>query len=243
MYTVILLNIANILYMVCYGVRDVLWLRILAVAAMLIIMPYYLFHHRSPDTGPIAWNCVFIAINVFWITLLMRERRPPKLTEEQRRLYSLVFSKTCSERKMLRLLSAGSWQTAADGGVLVPKNVILDELILVYSGAAAVLIDGKRIAKLMPGDFAGEMSFLTKGATVAEVVAEGPVRFVRWQRDDLMRLFHKHSELKIAMYEVIGNDLVEKLTSSAHKIPTLTISLSSQAVLEMQDDSTTEDHR
>ncbi len=56
------------------------------------------------------------------------------------------------------------------------------------------------------------MSFLTQNKTVADVVAIGPVRYLAWSREALEGLFASKLELKSAIHEIIGRDLVEKLT-------------------------------
>lgn len=40
---------------------------------------------------PIVWNLVFMAINIFWITKLILERRSVHFTDDERRLYDLAL--------------------------------------------------------------------------------------------------------------------------------------------------------
>jgi hypothetical protein len=58
------LHAANILLLVAYSVRDILWLRLFAVAASLISLPYFIFQ-PEPLWEPIIWSSVFAAINSF----------------------------------------------------------------------------------------------------------------------------------------------------------------------------------
>ncbi len=81
----ILLNTANVLYIFCYGVRDVLWLRVLAVSAMFLLLPFYA-NQLEPMYECMGWQAVFIAINAFWIIVIIRERRPPVMTEAETRV-------------------------------------------------------------------------------------------------------------------------------------------------------------
>ena len=77
----------------------------------------------------------------------------------------------------------------------------------------SVQVDGREVASLNSGKLVGEMSFLTRNKTVADVVAAGPVRYLSWHRDVLEGLFQSKVELKSAVHEVIGRDLVHKLIS------------------------------
>ena len=211
-----LLNSANVLYVFCYGVRDVLWLRILAVAAMLLLLPYY---YMFDMYGCIYWQLVFMAINLFWIILILMERRPPVMTADQRSLYNTVFKGCCSAKDMVRLLNHAEWKDATLGTKLIEKDTEPDQLLLIHNGAATVEVNGQEVAKLGSGDLVGEMSFLTQCKTVADVISIGPIKYLSWKRDILEKLFHSKIELKSAFHEVIGRDLVQKLISPHKEIP------------------------
>ena len=70
-----LINIANILYLFSYLVRDILWLRILTVIAASCLIPYFYFR-PDPLIIAIYWNLLFTSLNIFWIGRLLIERRP-----------------------------------------------------------------------------------------------------------------------------------------------------------------------
>jgi hypothetical protein len=212
MLNLILLNAANILYIFCYGVRDVLWLRILAVAAMLLLLPYYALQ-IVPMTECMIWQGVFIAINVYWIIVIIRERRPPQLSDDELRLFVDVFQGCCSARDMQRLVAAASWETAADGAVLIKHNTDPKKLFIIRKGRASVQVNGEHIAFCGKDNIVGDMSFLTHEKTVADVIADGPVEYLSWPRDVLERMFESKAELKSAIHEVIGRDLIKKLIS------------------------------
>lgn len=217
--TLIFLNVANVLYVVCYLVKDVLLLRILAVAAMLAIIPYYWLHHSNgPMFEPLVWNGVFMAINVFWIVMIFRERQPPRLTEDEKDLYETTFRKVCSERDMLRILELAQWKEAAKGDLIIKANTESNLLMLIHSGKASVRVEGKRIAQLSAGDLGAEMSFITGQKTNADVIADGPLRYIVWTRGDLLSLFDQRPELRNAVYQLIGHDLVAKLSSTHSRV-------------------------
>ena len=49
------LNLANVILVVGYSVRDMLWLRLLAVASSFIALPYF-FLQPTPLRTPILWS-------------------------------------------------------------------------------------------------------------------------------------------------------------------------------------------
>ncbi|HMP08038.1 MAG TPA: hypothetical protein PJ982_16945, partial [Lacipirellulaceae bacterium] len=76
-----LLHLGNVLYLVAYSVRDMLWLRIITVIATLCLMPYYYFRDE-PLYAPIAWCTLFTLVNLVQIAILILEKRPVFLGEE-----------------------------------------------------------------------------------------------------------------------------------------------------------------
>jgi hypothetical protein len=58
-----LVHFSNILLLVAYSVRDILWLRWFAVASALTGMPYYLLQ-GTVLWPPVVWGLVFSASNL-----------------------------------------------------------------------------------------------------------------------------------------------------------------------------------
>ena len=86
-------------------------------------------------------------------------------------------------------------------------------MLVLASGRAAVTVRGREVAMLHPGQFAGEMSFLTGAPTTAAVEVVEPVRFVSWATPDLERFLGKHPPLRAALQLVLGRDLAAKVLS------------------------------
>jgi len=76
------IHFANVLYLFSYIMRDILWLRVLTVAAACFLIPYFYFR-PDPLLPAIYWNLVFTSLNVFWICRLLLERRPVKLSDDK----------------------------------------------------------------------------------------------------------------------------------------------------------------
>ncbi len=221
--TQLCLNFSNILYLVSYGVRDVLMLRILSVCAMLVAMPYYFWHQGQTAWIPIYWNSAFMMLNTGWIVRLILDRLPPRFTPDERKLYEYAFHHSCTPREMLQLLSQGEWREAQTGDVLARHGEVADRLIVVHTGEASARIRGREVARLRDGDLIGEMSFLTNAPMVADTIALGPVRYVCWQRKELDHLLERRLDLKVAIQAMIGQNLVERLSGSMPNVPELSM--------------------
>ena len=68
-YADYLVHFSNILMLLAYSVKDILWLRWFAVAAALTNIPYFLLQ-PTRLWPPILWAAIFTAINLYQILLL-----------------------------------------------------------------------------------------------------------------------------------------------------------------------------
>jgi len=68
------INVANVLYLMSYFVRDIIALRILTMAGAVLVSLYF-YSQPMPMMTPVYWNIVFILINMGWTLRLLRQRR------------------------------------------------------------------------------------------------------------------------------------------------------------------------
>jgi Popeye protein conserved region len=202
-------HLANVLYVVSYLVTDILWLRVLAVAGGLSSLTWTLTA-PTPSATFIGWTLVYNTINVVQIARLWQERRPVRLEAAAQSLYAAAF-RTLTPREFQRLLAAGRWQESPAKTVLIEQGTSPGRMLVLAAGRAAVKANGREIATLGPGQFAGEMSYLTGSRTTAAVETVEPARFVSWATPDLERLLGRHPELRTALQLVLGRDLATKL--------------------------------
>jgi hypothetical protein len=212
MTMVVFIHIANAIYLASYLVKDILWLRILTVAAGLVILGYYAWM-PMPIWAGVGWNILFLAINLRQIQVLLMERRPVTLRPDEMHLYKQTFRRL-TEREFAKLLAIGQWKEVGAGERLVRHGEALHELMVLASGRARFEIDGRSTGELRAGCLVGEMSFLSGKAPNADVVAMEPTRTVTWQDDVLRKLLDANAELRAGVQEVIGEDLSAKLQPS-----------------------------
>ena len=86
------------------------------------------------------------------------------------------------------------------GARVIREGLGGEAFYVITSGEAAVQIDGQERARLQPGDFFGEVSILTGGATAADVVAETEeLRCAVLPGAELVPLLLAHPELAVQM--------------------------------------------
>ncbi|HEX2932133.1 MAG TPA: hypothetical protein VHV54_20575, partial [Candidatus Binatia bacterium] len=148
-----LVHFSNVLLLVAYSVRDILWLRWFAVAAALTNIPYFLLQ-GTVLWPPVLWALVFTAINLYQIARLYIERRPVVLSEEEQKLYDLGFH-SLRPREFVALSLVGEWKSAEAGKRVVTEGQPVSSLCIAITGSAEVCKEGQRVGTLNPGYIIG----------------------------------------------------------------------------------------
>jgi CRP-like cAMP-binding protein len=203
------INVANIMMLLAYTVRDILWLRLLAVSSSLIAIPYFALQ-PTPQRVPIAWSVIFAGINLFQSWRLFLERRPVKLTREEEEVRRLAFP-DLSPRKVLQILSIGSWNTVEPGERLLQSGKRADATSLIVHGKVQVRKDGRVLGELGAGDVVGSALLLSGAVADVDAVAVEPVRDVRWLTGTLERYLHANPDTRIVLQRYLARDLASKV--------------------------------
>jgi hypothetical protein len=203
------IHAANILLLAAYSVRDILWLRLFAVASSLAAIPYFVFQ-PTPLWAPISWSVVFAAINLFQSWRLFVDRRPVKLTPEEEAVRRLAF-RDLPPRKVLQVLSIGSWTSADTGERLIEHGKCPDAISLIIRGKVQVARDGCILGELVAGNLVGSALLLSGVPADVDAVAAEPIRAVRWELETLERYLNVNPETRIIMQRHLALDLAGKL--------------------------------
>jgi hypothetical protein len=212
---VVWITSANILYLVSYTVRDILWLRILTVVAALLLIPYYEMQ-PTPLTDAIYWNVVFIAINVYWIIRLFIERRPVHFTADEARLKAISFP-TLTDREAKKLFAVGEWDDVAPGLSLVQRDNQTQRFSVILRGSADVLHDRTKISELGQGQFVGTIDLQANDLTL-DVLVRKEVRAMCWARDILQNFVTKRPDVDLALERSVGLEVQNLLGSTLTKL-------------------------
>lgn len=97
------IHAANVLYLVSYLTRDIMWLRLLTCCGLILGIAFFTCQPK-PFYWPCAWQVVFLGINVVQIRRLIYERRRVKLSVDREQVAREAF-KDLSRDEMLNLLT------------------------------------------------------------------------------------------------------------------------------------------
>jgi hypothetical protein len=203
------LNIANVILLVGYSVRDILWLRLLAVASSLMAIPYFALQ-PTPLRTPIIWSALFAVINLFQSWRLFVERRPIKLTPEEDEVRRLVFP-DLPPRKILEVLHLGVWTTEKTGERLIQSGKSLETISLVVQGKVRIARGERALGELVAGNFVGSALLLSGVPSDVDAVVIEPVRALCWEVTTLQSYLNANPETRVAMLRHLSRDLSGKV--------------------------------
>ena len=214
------IHAANVLLLVAYSVRDILWLRLFAVAASLISIPYFMLQ-PTMLWAPLSWSVVFAGINLLQSWRLYIERRPVKLTAEEGEIRRLVF-RDLPPRKVLQVLNIGSWATLEVGERLLERGKLPDAVSLIVRGKVQVIREGRVLGELIAGNVVGSALILSGVPSEVDAVTVEPGRAMRWELGALERYLTANPETRTVMLRHLARDLagkVERVAAASSKPP------------------------
>jgi hypothetical protein len=207
------LHAANILLLIAYSVRDILWLRLFAVAASLISLPYFI-RQPEPLWEPIIWSSVFAAINSFQAWRIFVERRPVKLTPEEEEIRRLVFPDLPS-RQVLQILSIGVWANVEIGERMLERGKSVKAISVIVRGKVRVTRDDRVFGEFVAGHIVGSALLLSGVTADVDAVVVEPVRCMRWEVEPLDRYLAANPETRIVLQKYLARDLAGKVLATA----------------------------
>jgi CRP-like cAMP-binding protein len=208
----IFLHIANVMYLGAYLVKDMVWLRVLSIVGGLCLIAAFVL--RSPPMwDSVAWDAVFVLINVVQIVRLAAERRKVRFTGEEQSLYQLVF-RSLTQREYKGLLALGTWETFDAGTTVIERGKELGTVRVVLSGFVEVRDQERLLCSLGAGQFVGEMAYLTDEHPAADVLATETVRVFTWPSAKLRTFLADRIEVRAQVQTILGADLVRKLKAA-----------------------------
>ena len=110
---------------------------------------------------------------------------------EESKLKSVALFTGLSRRELKRLSAVTDEVLLLRGTRLINEGAFSHEFLLISSGAAEVRREGKLLAKLGPGDFAGEIGVMRDARRNASVVATTDITAIVMTDRDLRQIAHE----------------------------------------------------
>jgi CRP-like cAMP-binding protein len=204
-----LVHFSNVLLLVSYSVRDMLWLRWFAVAAAITNIPYFLL---QPDVlwPPVLWATVFTGINLVQIARLYLARRPVVLSEDEQTLYDMGFH-SLRPREFVSFLMAGAWRDTDAGETLLAEGSPAASICIPIRGKVNFSQGGRTVAIVAPGSIIGTASALSGDSSTVTATMTERGRCMCWRLNDLRAFIDRRPDLRVALQGLVSRDLAAKV--------------------------------
>lgn len=218
--------IARVLYwigcglsFVSYAVRNMLLLRILAIANCLLIIPYYIFISNMA-LEPIAMAGIIVIINVVNSYALIKSKKPPILNEVEQELHKNVFS-SIDPKSMLKLISIGEWVNSKANEKVIVEGKVNTSIIILFSGGANVYVEDNLVSHLDKYRFCGEMTYVTNSVSAsASIIVPTDTKLLKFEFEKLEKLKQTNPKEFADFFSILSFELAHKIKEASKKINT-----------------------
>lgn len=195
---------------ISYWLTNIYWLRVTAIIGLGFEIAYFVIVGGDALYTGIAWGAVFIAINLFHLLRLTRERLRVRLATDDRDLLRTLFE-GLDDAQIGMLLNSASWHKAPAGEQLTTQGAPVPALMLIAAGQVSVAVGDTVVAQMGPGNFIGEMAFLTGGVASATVTSTQATRVMKIEQARLRTLLVIDHQIAAVLHRLLGADLAQKL--------------------------------
>ena len=131
--------------------------------------------------------------------------QPPRRTRRQTAvaLAGVPIFTGFSVRHLNRLAGDADELSFTPGQSIVMEGEPGEALFVVLAGQGKVVRGGKRVGRVLPGDFFGELSAIDGGPRSASIVAETPMNVLRLFRHTLTRLIDEEPQVALTLLDGI----------------------------------------
>jgi|TARA_A100001037_G_scaffold126131_1_gene114298 CRP-like cAMP-binding protein len=211
-YVWVMGHLAFFLTAVSFLLKDIIFLRTIAVVSSLVGVGYNYLALGGPNWLPIFWLSIFTLINAFRIIGILKEKLSINFSDEEKELFETVFS-DFNPVEFMKLFRVAQWKSIAAGSVIAKEGEPLDGVYMLYNGEVSVKRSGTEIGRPRDGALIGEMSFIQGENTPASatVICTKTCRCVFWPKAELRALLRRNPAIDVSLKHVFSVDLAKKL--------------------------------
>ncbi|WP_187972906.1 cyclic nucleotide-binding domain-containing protein [Aquibium microcysteis] len=201
-------HINYILVILSVSMSSMRWLRIFAIASGITGVIYYGF--LVSDLISATWEFIFTTVNAIQLALVLLANRSRRVSDDEKLFIDTVLP-SLEGNLRTRMLKLGRWETKAPGEVLIEEGQEAPQLVFIARGAASVEKSDRLIGVCGPGDFLGEMSFLSGKPASATVRVANEIRCCVYDPAELRALLQRNPPIRQALELSFNRNLVGKL--------------------------------
>jgi hypothetical protein len=207
-----LISLAEILLIFSFVFKEILYIRIMSIIAMVIFFVGYLVIGLDVPGIRISFifNLIGLILNIYQIIILILDKRPVTIPGNLKEIYEANFNNVLP-RHFLKIYALAETKYFKKGDIIIEQKTKIDNLMYVVKGSGIIMINGKEISQLKGHFYLGEMSYLTGALTSATDVAKEDMEVLVWDRAKLAKLEENEPEVFASLHVSLVNDVVHKV--------------------------------
>lgn len=197
-----------LLIILSVSMSNMRWLRVFAIASGLTGVVYYGF--MVSDAVSATWEFIFTVINVIQLAIVLLAGRRRRMTDDEILFVQTVLP-TLEPNLRALMLKLARWEVMLPGEVLMREGDVEPRLVFIAAGAAGIEKNGSVVGVCGPGDFLGEMSFLSGRPASATVRVANEIRCCVYEPGEIKALTRRHPAIRHALEYSFNRNLIGKI--------------------------------
>lgn len=196
--------------------RKMFWLRVFAIGSGSVEVIYRSVFVVDPVS--VVWEALFVLVNIVQLIILWYDEHHHDFRDDERHFVDSM-PKGVEKQALKRLLALAEPRRFESGEALIREGQPVDSVLYIADGVAQISNADRLIAVCRPGDYLGEMSFLTGAQASATVTAVSPIRVLAFEQRRLHQAIESDVSVRRAIEAGLNRNLVGKLVrANAEKL-------------------------
>lgn len=196
--------------------RRMVTLRILAVASGLAKIVYRAVFVLDPVS--VLWETIFVIVNVVQLLIIWYYEYHHRFDEEHQH-FADNMPDTVDRSAIKRLLDLAELERLEPGRTLTSEGQAVSQLVYIADGIVKVEHADRVVAICGPGDYIGELSFLSGNPASATATVVKPTRALVFDQARLTTAIGTDAQLRRTLESALNKNLAGKLTRSNNQAP------------------------
>ena len=208
------LHLQYIIVVIAFLPKDILLLRSLFIISCILAILAGAMNLLYPM---IFWNSLICLINIFYVSILLLERKQKEIPNHLQNIYEQLFT-DFSTNEFMYLYKYAKNLSYDLNDIIIRENEDLNRLLLLTDGNVFIKKNNSLISTAKPYLFLGEMKMLTGIKPSNDVFSCGKTHLLFWLYDDIRKIKRTKRIIYDKLYTTISRDLIKKIKYLNSKI-------------------------
>jgi CRP-like cAMP-binding protein len=189
--------------------RRMVTLRLLAVASGLAKIVYRAVFVLDPVS--VLWETIFVLVNVIQLLIIWYYEHHHRFDDEHQH-FADNMPDSVDRSAIKRLLDQSDLKRLQPGAILTTEGQPVTELVYIADGIVKIEHADRVVAICGPGDYIGELSFLSGKPASATATVVKPTRALVFDQAKLATSIGNDAQLRRTLESALNRNLAGKLT-------------------------------